>query len=120
MALAILSSISPSEFIQTVMQQDALSLTRLPGIGKKTAERLIIEMKDRLKDQANDLPYSGLNSAATPVNSSRLAQQEAISALVALGYKPQEASYAINQIADIESLNSEAIIRAALKALMKS
>lgn len=122
LALAILSGASPDEFITAVMQQDTTRLTALPGIGKKTAERLIIEMRDRLKDQVSDIAYTGLPASASnkPVNPSRVAQQEAISALVALGYKPPEASYVINQVENLETLKSEEIIRAALKSLMKA
>lgn len=119
-ALTILSGISAEEFVWAVTEQDTLRLTKLPGIGKKTAERLVIEMRDRLNDFGQDLPSSSLASMSQPVQPhDRLARQEALSALVALGYKPQEATRVLNQIENIEQLSSEAIIRAALKLLMR-
>ena len=118
-ALTILSGISPEEFAFAVNQQDTARLTKLPGIGKKTAERLVIEMRDRLNfANASDGAYTGLNSTAN-IRPDRLAQQEATSGLIALGYKPQEVSRVFSQIPDIEQLASEAIIRAALKLLMR-
>ena len=114
-ALTILSGISPEEFALAVNQQDVTRLTKLPGIGKKTAERLVIEMRDRL----GDLSTVSLSINPSHIYADRLAQQEALSALVALGYKPPEASRVLSQIPSIEALNSEAIIRAALKQLMR-
>ena len=95
LALAILSGMSADEFARCVQDNDVASLTRLPGVGKKTAERLIIEMRDRLADW-----HAG---------------REAVSALIALGYRPQEASRMVQSV-DSEGLSSEAIIREALKA----
>ena len=113
LALAILSGMSADEFARCVQDNDVASLTRLPGVGKKTAERLIIEMRDRLADwQAGET--AALPDAATP----RMppdAGREAVSALIALGYRPQEASRMVQSV-DSEGLNSEAIIREALKA----
>jgi len=113
LALAILSGMSADEFARCVRDNDVASLTRLPGVGKKTAERLIIEMRDRLADwQAGEAAV--LPEAATtplPANAGR----EAVSALIALGYRPQEASRMV-QLVDSEGLSSEAIIREALKA----
>ncbi|MDF2866758.1 MAG: ATP-dependent helicase RuvA [Gammaproteobacteria bacterium] len=119
LALTILSSIDPDQFVHSILENDASQLVRLPGIGKKTAERLIIEMRDRLKTW-----YEGgspLLPSLTPTDkpSIRNAEQEAISELLALGYKPQEASRAVNQVADKETLACEQIIRSALKNLAK-
>lgn len=115
-ALTILSGISPDEFAFAVSQQDTARLTKLPGIGKKTAERLVVEMRDRLTVSTEFLAISNSNSS---IHTDRMAQQEALSALVALGYKPVEASRALSQIEAIEKLNSEEIIRASLKQLMR-
>lgn len=114
-ALAILSSIEADDFVRCVTEQNATALQRLPGIGKKTAERLIIEMRDRLADWGADSA-----GAAGYVPTPELGmlpknpEQDAISALIALGYKPQEASRAITQIND-KTLSSEELIRAALR-----
>ena len=114
-ALAILSSIEADDFVRCVADQNSAALQRLPGIGKKTAERIIIEMRDRLADW--QMPEQ-LTEKSMPNNkiikSAQIAEQEAISALIALGYKPQEASRAVMQIAD-KNLSSEDLIRSALK-----
>lgn len=114
LALTILSGISASEFARCVHEKDTVALTRMPGVGKKTAERLIIEMRDRL----DDLPVAILPSATdatTSVSQTNTAERDALSALVALGYKPQEASRLLQHV-DTEGLEREAIIRLALKA----
>jgi Holliday junction DNA helicase RuvA len=111
LALAILSGMETSRFIHCVQEGDTAALVRLPGIGKKTAERLIIELRDRLETgqggasaAAGDLSAV---TAATPV-------EDAVSALVGLGYKPQEASRMVRTI-DVQELSSEEIIRRALQ-----
>lgn len=119
LALAILSSISPDDFVRCVNDNDTGSLVRIPGVGKKTAERLIIEMRDRLADWHNDL-IAVSNTTANQVaqkniNPNRISN-EAISALVALGYKPQEASRAVLHIA-ADNLSIEELIRLALKGM---
>ena len=113
LALAILSGMSADDFARCVQDNDAASLTRLPGVGKKTAERLIIEMRDRLVDwEVGDT--ATLPNAAVP-SMAPAASREAVSALIALGYRPQEASRMVQQV-DSEGLTSEDIIREALKA----
>lgn len=111
-AMAILSSITPTEFVQTIVQQDSALLTRLPGIGKKTAERLVIEMKDSIQTLVQP---NTTTSAPTSVSSVR-EQSEAISALEALGYKTQEATKVIKKIDDGHK-NCEQLIRQALQLL---
>jgi len=115
-ALAILSSIEPDAFVRCVEEQNTLALQRLPGIGKKTAERLIVEMRDRLADWSFDEHAFNPNLANgnTPAGKDRAAELDAISALVALGYKAQDASRAILQVAG-EGLSSQDLIRLALK-----
>ncbi len=112
-ALAILSGMSADEFTRTVQAEDIAALVRLPGIGKKTAERLIIEMRDRL-DIVAPISSTGVSSSQMIAATADPAS-EAADALVALGYKPQEASRMVRGI-KAEGLSSEAIIRAALKA----
>jgi Holliday junction DNA helicase RuvA len=110
-AIAILSSISPDEFIQCIHQQNTLMLTKLPGIGKKTAERLVVEMKDSIQQ----LAYSDVTQFPV-IQTSRSHQEEAISALEALGYKHQEASALIRKIDDGQQ-SCEQLIRLALQSL---
>lgn len=109
LGLTILSSVSPDEFVANVMNQDAASLTKLPGIGKKTAERLIIEMRDRLKNWEGALPEAGVGFNQV--------LQDAVSALEALGYKTADSMKAIKKIAKTD-MNSEDLIRLALQGMM--
>ena len=118
MALAILSGMPVKEFVQCVIEANSAALVRVPGVGKKTAERLIIEVKDRLKgweslDSTVATFGSNLHSSS---QSSMTADAE--SALIALGYKPTDAAKVISSVqkgAAIES--SEELIRLALKSL---
>ena len=109
LALSILSGMSADELARCVQAGDTAPLVKLPGIGKKTAERLIVEMRDKLPGNAGAGPRAVASSPA-PGD----AVSDAVSALVALGYKPQEASRLVRAV-DSVGLDSEAIIRAALK-----
>ena len=109
-ALAILSGLSDEEFISCVINGDTARLSQVPGIGRKTADRLIVEMRDRLGvawEQDNLEPAT--TGATDPVG-------EAVSALVALGYKPQEASRAVRGVS-LKGMSAEEIIRQALKGM---
>lgn len=122
LALAILSGMNPAEFAATVQSKSVATLQKLPGVGKRTAERLVVEMQDRLGELVNPVAaVSNSNGAALSVTavSAPSPLQEAESALVALGYKPQEAS---KMLAPIESDNktSQDLIREALKGRVKS
>ncbi len=113
MALAIVSGMTVDEFAERVKAGDAIGLTRLPGVGKKTAERLIIEMRDRLPKTED---ASSAQSASKPDQLSIKSnpEEEAVNALLALGYKPTEASKMVSRQANQE-LSVEAMIRNALK-----
>lgn len=113
LALGILSGMSANDFVRCVQDRDTAALTRLPGVGKKTAERLIIEMRDRLADI--DVPASLGSRTSEHTAPASDAARDAISALVSLGYKPQEASRLLQRV-NTEGQDSEAIIKAALKA----
>ncbi|MCP4494177.1 MAG: Holliday junction branch migration protein RuvA [Gammaproteobacteria bacterium] len=116
MALTILSGISNKEFATCVTQSDVVTLTRLPGVGKKTAERLIIEMRDKVDEfVAIDSVSSG--GGALPVGSDLTLKNEAIEALQALGYKQIDAEKMVKmalQSGDIDSASS--LIRKTLQA----
>jgi len=115
MALAILSGMSADEFASCVQADDTAALVRLPGIGKKTAERLIVEMRDRLdKLNLGDVALRP-NGSASAVEHTPVA--DAVGALIALGYKANDASRMVRAI-DCEGLSSEDIIRASLKAVV--
>ncbi|BFM48250.1 Holliday junction branch migration protein RuvA [Marinomonas sp. THO17] len=115
MALAILSSMSSEELIANVQDSDVTALTRIPGVGKKTAERLIVELRDKLGQAAkNDLfaaPTVLRQVQADP-------RQEAEAALIALGYKPQEAAKAIAAV-PVDGADSETVIKAALQGMLR-
>lgn len=98
LALGILSAMDSGEFVARVLQDDANALVKLPGVGRKTAERLVIEMRDRLKEW--NLSY-GQPAKPAPVTAFRRSDsmQEAETALISLGYRPQEAGRAVVQVA---------------------
>jgi Holliday junction DNA helicase RuvA len=116
MALTILSGIESNDFVRCVRDNDTATLVRLPGVGKKTAERLLVEMRDRLKDWelgSGELPIG--NNTAAGGNDMLL---EAESALIALGYKPGDASGMVSAVKEnVES--SEELIRLALKSMVR-
>ena len=113
MALAILSGMSADAFVRCIQDNDAAALTRVPGVGKKTAERLVVELRDRLgKGEGGgvDMPVTS-SGPANPI-------EEAVSALIALGYKPPDASRMVRAV-DSKDLAVEEIIRRALQAAAK-
>lgn len=115
LALTILSSISPTDFVRCVLNNDTNSLVRVPGIGKKTAERLIIEMRDKLSDWYAGSEVEGQEFMKQDQQHPRHHKlQDAISALVALGYKQQEANRVVTKIDD-GAATSEELIRRALR-----
>ena len=118
LALAILSGMSAQQFVTAVEREEVSTLVKLPGVGKKTAERLVVEMKDRFIGMHGDLfggdaAFTLSAPSATPATND--AEAEAISALVALGYKPQEASRMISKVGRPEA-DCETLIREALRA----
>jgi len=118
LALGILSSMSASDFARCVHDKETARLIKLPGVGKKTAERLIVEMQDRLSEWHTgplDAMHPGAGQAEILSSS---AAQEAEHALIALGYKPQEASRMLSLVAG-EAESSEGLIRAALKTMIR-
>jgi Holliday junction DNA helicase RuvA len=120
LGLTILSGIEANVFVRVVRSNDVASLERLPGIGKKTAERLIIEMRDRLKDWREE-EASEANETIQHTDFLRMnkASREAESALVALGYKPKEAIQAIKALS-ADGLSSQELIRQALKQMVNA
>ena len=114
LALTILSGASGEELARFVAERDAAALTRLPGIGKKTAERIIIELRDKL----DGLPAAGAGGGNRGVAQAGSALGEASNALIALGYKPQEAGRMARSVAQPE-MGVEEIIRLALQSTVK-
>lgn len=121
LGLTILSGIEAPDFVRCVHDEDSSTLVKLPGVGKKTAERLIVELKDKLNRWESELAVNdGL--AGTPLGQQAAqkaadVEQEAVSAMVALGYKPQDASKIIGRIY-VDGITSEDLIRQALKSMI--
>ena len=114
MALAILSGMSANDFALSVHNNDTAALVKLPGVGKKTAERLLIEMRDKI----GDIDTSGGDTGSgNSLSAQSDLAQEAESALVALGYKPADAAKIINRVADESVTDAGQLIRLALKSM---
>lgn len=112
LALALLSGMSVDSFLLCIEAQDADTLVRIPGVGRKTAERLLIEMRDRIKTLSGF--GSAVPAAEGAVNPGGGAQSEAFSALVALGYKPAEVTRLLKAV-DPAAKTTEDLIRGALQ-----
>lgn len=115
-ALAILSGLTPHELMEILAMEEVGRLQRLPGIGAKTALRIIVEMKDRLGKMMLSSRQNTINTSL--LSKSQGPEQEAIAALIALGYKPQEANKAIAKVEN-KAASCEAILREALQGLAK-
>ena len=115
LALTILSGASGDELARYVVEGDAAALTRLPGIGKKTAERIIIELRDKLDRLPQGAPAGGASPGQSRPSD---ALGEAVNALLALGYKPQDAGRMARNVAE-PGMAVEEIIRHALQATVK-
>lgn len=118
MALAVLSSMEPDEVVRAIANSDVIALTRIPGVGKKTAERLVIETRDRLKEW--QVPTdTKVSEQSELTKSSDAIVRDAESAMVALGYKPAEATKAIALVAKQQGITkSEELIRLALRSML--
>ena len=113
LGLAILSGMEADQFARVVESEDVTALCKLPGVGKKTAERLIIEMRGKLSE------LGGGSDGSAPVAAAPSAKQEAEDALVALGYKPSDATKAVKAVISDEDLGSEELIRLALQNMVR-
>ena len=116
-ALGILSGASVDDFLRIVEAEDIAMLTRIPGIGRKTAERVIIEMRDSVKKLS--MPADGGSPTGMGVGAAVTPQSEAFSALIALGYKPPEVVRLLKAV-DEPDLATTEIIRRALKSAAKA
>lgn len=121
LALTILSGMTAAEFVGCVERDDIVTLVKLPGVGKKTAERLLVEMRDKLKSlmeaSAGSEREFVLQSNYSPAPTVNSAEEDAISALISLGYKPPQASKSVSA-AFKEGMDSETLIKAALKSML--
>jgi Holliday junction DNA helicase RuvA len=112
MALAILSGMSVKEFSRCVQLDEVTTLVKIPGVGKKTAERLLIEMRDKIAKIAGDSSEEIVEEVTKDIS------LEAESALTALGYRPQDAAKMVNRVSGEHITNAEELIRAALKSMV--
>lgn len=112
MALAILSGMSVKEFSRCVQRDEAATLVKIPGVGKKTAERLLVEMRDKISSITDDSSEPVTEQVTQDIS------LEAESALTALGYRPQDAAKMVNRVAGEHITNAEQLIRAALKSMV--
>ncbi len=118
LALALMSGLEVDELVRCVQAQDASALVKVPGVGKKTAERLLVELKDRFKAwETSPAMFALVPNGPAPVTSVSSAEADAVSALISLGYKPQEASKAVAAV-DAKGLSSEELIRRSLKGMI--
>jgi len=112
MALAILSGMSVKEFSRCVQRDEVATLVKIPGVGKKTAERLLIEMRDKISSIVDDSSEQVTEQVSEDIS------LEAESALTALGYRPQDAAKMVSRVAGEHITNAEQLIRAALKSMV--
>jgi len=118
LALALMSGLDVDELVRCVQAQDASALVKVPGVGKKTAERLLVELKDRFKAwETSPAMFALVPNGPLPLASVSSAEADAVSALISLGYKPQEASKAVAAV-DAKGLSSEELIRRSLKGMI--
>jgi len=124
LALAVLSAMSADQFVSCVGHDDVSGIVKIPGVGKKTAERLLIEMRDRLKDwqmntltPATDAMPVQLSTEQTFVEAFNDSKGDAINALISLGYKQAQADKSVKQVYK-DGMSSENIIRHALKSML--
>lgn len=117
-ALGILSALTPDTLRFAVLSDDAAAIAKAPGIGKKTAQKLILELKDKFSlEEAFEKKLAGTEAvqAAGPAGGNKEAESDAVQALVALGYSGTEALQAVKKVGADESMDSEAILKQALK-----
>lgn len=121
LGLAILSGMSAEQFVSCVIHDDLTTIVKIPGVGKKTAERLLIEMRDRIKDWHTDessanFTLNSPNSSSQPIITNNI-KGDAINALISLGYNQSQADKAIKAVFQSD-MNSEDLIRVALKSML--
>lgn len=120
MAVAILSGMEAESFVRCVMDDNVAALVKVPGVGKKTAERLVIELRDKLKNwQLQAQPLTEMEAATPQAHNTNNMLEEAESALVSLGYKPVEAAKVVARAFKANDVNtSEELIRVSLRSML--
>ncbi len=120
-ALGILSTLNPDDLRMAIISEDAKAIARAPGIGPKTAKRVILDLKDRIRSEdllpGGDLAAFAAQAAAPALSGTEGIGREAAEALVALGYSAAEASKAVRQVELTDGMTVEAVLKASLKYL---
>ena len=117
-ALSILSTTTPENLIMSIVSGDDKALTAAPGIGKKTAQRIILELKDKMAKETGEVSFRDTPSAISPSVMSGGKLADARAAMAVLGYAPAEINSALSGV-NVDTLSLEEIIKAALKQMMK-
>ena len=120
LALTILSGMDSASLARCVQRDDISAVLALPGVGKKTAERLLVEMRDKLKDWLGQMQTELPTGSGASVASSSDRVGDAESALISLGYKPAEAARVVAAVNDDSVSDSEELIRRALKSMVSA
>jgi Holliday junction DNA helicase RuvA len=116
-ASAILGALTPQQVILSIVAEDAVALSKAPGVGKKTAQRVVLELKDKIKSTGEESPF--MTTAAVSQMGAGGAKQDATDALLALGYGRAEAVQAVLEAAE-DDMAADSIIKLALKKLARS
>lgn len=117
LALAVLSGLDHHEVVRSVAASDAPALTRVPGVGKKTAQRIILELKDKIEKEYGEAAFLAGSAEATAAPAS-LESRDAVDALMALGYGRSDAQTAVQSVYE-DGMTAQTVIKEALKKLMK-
>ncbi len=113
-AMGFLSNLTPQEIVAAILSEDSKTLCKAPGVGKKMAQRVILELKDKLEKQ--EMPTIDIQGVTTIQADCK---QEAVAALTALGYSRTEAEKAVKQIADAENMTTETLLKTALRYMVR-
>ncbi len=120
LALAILSGMESDAFVRCVQREEVSTLVALPGVGRKTAERLVMELRDKLKDWLASTDGGSAQAGSAPTARPGAIIADAEGALVALGYKPTEAAKMVAAVNDDSVVDSEELIRRALRSVVSA
>ena len=118
-ALAVLSSVTPEALAMAVISGDEKALTVVPGIGKKIAQRILLELKDKMAKESASVDFADLTPAVPASDAASAARSDAIAGLSVLGYSMPEINAALRTLPSIEGMSADQIIKAALRAMMQ-
>ncbi len=117
-ALSILSAGTPEDLLLAIVSENEKAITAAPGVGKKLAQRVILELKDKLGGEMTELSFRGKGAAPTPAPLGKDIRADAAAALAVLGYGTAEINAALRRVENAEQLNTEQLVKAALNQLL--